>query len=81
MPLVMLALWSTVASEAPVGRYGQPEFVAYFLVTFIVRQLTGSWVFYEMNFAVRNGTGEKCPRPRVRAKQVEAVRAEQDKGE
>jgi ABC-2 type transport system permease protein len=56
MPLVMLALWSTVASEAPVGGYGQPQFVAYFLVTFIVRQLTGSWVFYDMNFAVRNGT-------------------------
>jgi ABC-2 type transport system permease protein len=56
MPLVMLALWSTVAKEAPVGRYGQPEFVAYFLVTFIVRQLTGSWVFYDMVFAVRNGT-------------------------
>ena len=56
MPLVMLALWSTVAREAPVGRYGQPQFVAYFLMTFIVRQLTGSWVFYDMIFAVRNGT-------------------------
>jgi ABC-2 type transport system permease protein len=56
MPLVMLALWSTVAREAPIGRYGESEFTAYFLATFIVRQLTGSWVFYEMNFAVRNGT-------------------------
>lgn len=56
MPLVMLALWSTVAREAPVGRYGEAQFAAYFLATFIVRQLTGSWVFYDMNFAVRNGT-------------------------
>ena len=56
MPLVMLALWSTVAREAPIGRYGEAQFVAYFLATFIVRQLTGSWVFYEMNFEVRNGT-------------------------
>ena len=56
MPLVMLALWSTVAMQAPVGRYGEPQFVAYFLSTFIVRQLTGSWAFYEMNFEVRNGT-------------------------
>jgi ABC-2 type transport system permease protein len=56
MPLVMLALWSTVAREAPIGRYGETEFTAYFLATFVVRQLTGSWVFYEMNFAVRNGT-------------------------
>lgn len=56
MPLVMLALWTTVAREAPVGRFGEAQFTAYFLVTFIVRQLTGSWVFYDMNFAVRNGT-------------------------
>jgi ABC-2 type transport system permease protein len=55
MPLVMLALWTAVARDAPVGRYGQPELVAYFLATFIVRQLTGCWVFWEMNFEVRSG--------------------------
>lgn len=56
MPLVMLALWTSVARDAPIGHYGEPQFVAYFLCTFIVRQLTGSWVFWEMNFAIRNGT-------------------------
>ncbi|MGH7294982.1 MAG: ABC transporter permease [Polyangiaceae bacterium] len=56
MPLVMMALWTTVASTAPVGRYDRPAFVAYFLVTFVVRQLTGSWAHYEMNFEIRNGT-------------------------
>jgi ABC-2 type transport system permease protein len=56
MPLVMLALWTAVAREAPVGRYGQPQFAAYFLATFIVRQITGSWAFWQMNFEVRNGT-------------------------
>jgi ABC-2 type transport system permease protein len=56
MPLVMLALWVEVARDAPVGRYGQPEFVAYFLSTFVVRQLAGSWAFWEMNFEIRNGT-------------------------
>jgi ABC-2 type transport system permease protein len=56
MPLVMLALWTSVAREAPIGRYGEPQFVAYFLSTFITRQLTGCWVFWEMNFAIRNGT-------------------------
>lgn len=55
MPLIMMALWTAVASDAPVGRYGQPEFVAYFLCTFIVRQLTGAWVAYEMNFEIRQG--------------------------
>ncbi len=55
MPLVMLALWSAVAADAPVGRFGQNEFTAYFLATFIVRQLTGSWAAWEMNYEVRSG--------------------------
>ena len=32
------------------------QFVAYFLATFVVRQMASSWAFYEMNFEVRNGT-------------------------
>jgi viologen exporter family transport system permease protein len=56
MPLIMLALWSAVARDAPVGRFGQKEFVAYFLATFIVRQLTGSWAAWEMNYEIRHGT-------------------------
>ena len=56
MPLIMLALWSAVAREAPVGRFGQKEFVAYFLATYIVRQLTSSWVAWQMNYDVRQGT-------------------------
>jgi ABC-2 type transport system permease protein len=56
MPLVMMALWTSVARGQPIGRYDQPQFVAYFLVTFIVRQLTGSWVSWQMNFEVKNGT-------------------------
>jgi ABC-2 type transport system permease protein len=56
MPLIMLALFSAVASEGPIGRFGQADFVAYFLATFIVRQLTGSWASWQMNQEVRDGT-------------------------
>jgi ABC-2 type transport system permease protein len=56
MPLVMMALWTAVARDAPIGRFGEAEFVAYFLATFIVRQLTGSWAAWQMNFEVRQGT-------------------------
>ena len=59
MPLVMLALWTAVAREGAggtLGRFGQSGFTAYFLGAFIVRQLTGCWAFYEMNFEVRQGT-------------------------
>jgi len=56
MPLIMLALWSAVARDAPVGRFGQKEFVSYFLATFIVRQLTSSWAAWQMNYDIRQGT-------------------------
>lgn len=56
MPLVMLALWNAVASEAPVGRFGQQDFAAYFLATLVVRLLTGAWVIWELNYEIRHGT-------------------------
>jgi ABC-2 type transport system permease protein len=56
MPLVMLALWYAVASEAPFGRFGGPEVVAYFLSMFVVRQLTGCWTAWLINMEVRSGT-------------------------
>lgn len=56
MPLIMLGLWSAVAADAPVGRFDQRDFLAYFLATFIVRQLTGAWVAWQMSFEVRTGT-------------------------
>lgn len=55
MPLIMLALWSTVAEEGPIGRFGQRELTAYFLGTFIVRQLAASWTCWEINYEVRLG--------------------------
>jgi ABC-2 type transport system permease protein len=56
MPLIMLALWTEVAREAPVGRFGESEFRAYFLAALVVRLLTGAWVVWEMNTEVREGT-------------------------
>jgi len=55
-PLVMLALWSSVAREAPFGQFGQRAFVAYFLVSLVVRLLTGTWVVWEMNAEIKDGT-------------------------
>ncbi len=56
MPLVMLALWSAVAREAPVGRFGEKDFVGYYLATLVVRLLTGAWVIWELNTEIRQGT-------------------------
>jgi ABC-2 type transport system permease protein len=56
MPLVSLALWSAIAASGPVGRYGPTQFVAYFLATLVVRQLTGSWIVWELNQEIKSGT-------------------------
>ncbi|AKU92052.1 ABC transporter permease [Vulgatibacter incomptus] len=64
MPLIMLLLWSAVAKEAPVGRFGEAEFGAYFLATLIVRLVTSSWVIWDLNFEIRQGTiGMRLLRP------------------
>jgi len=56
MPLIMLALWTAVAAEGPVGRFGERDFAAYFTGTLLVRLATGAWVVWDMNFEVRQGT-------------------------
>jgi ABC-2 type transport system permease protein len=59
LPLVNLALWSTVAAEQPDGKFGrfsEADFVAYFLAALIVRNLVSSWVVWEMNQQIRMGT-------------------------
>jgi ABC-2 type transport system permease protein len=56
MPLVMLALFYALADEAPFGRFGRDDFVAYYLATLLARQVTSSWAAWEINFEVRQGT-------------------------
>jgi ABC-2 type transport system permease protein len=64
MPLVMLAITSAMAAEGPVGRFDQRGFVAYYLVTLIVRQMTGAWVAWEMVQEIKEGTlGLRLLRP------------------
>jgi ABC-2 type transport system permease protein len=55
-PLIMLALWTAVAAEGAVGRFGEHEFSSYFAATLIVRLASGAWVIWDMNWEVRQGT-------------------------
>jgi ABC-2 type transport system permease protein len=55
MPFVSLALWSAVAADVPVGRFDQKAFTAYFLATIVVRQLSGSWVVWELIQEIKSG--------------------------
>jgi len=56
MPFIMMALWTAVARDAPVGSYTPQGFVGYFLAIFVVRQLTGAWAAWQINYEVRQGT-------------------------
>jgi ABC-2 type transport system permease protein len=56
LSLVMMALWTAVARDAPVGRFNQRDFVAYFLAALFVRLLSGAWVLWEANMEIRQGT-------------------------
>lgn len=56
MPFIMMALWSTVAKEHPIGGFTEEGMIQYFLVTFVVRQLTGSWAAWQINLDIKNGT-------------------------
>ena len=55
LPLIMLGLWTSVAREAPFAQFGQREFVAYYVAALVVRNLTGSWVVWQMSDEVRRG--------------------------
>lgn len=55
MPLVNLALWTSVANEAAFQKYQSADFVAYFLGVLIVRNMTGNWVAWQMSEEIRMG--------------------------
>ena len=55
LPLVMMAMWIGLAADGPVGGYDAADFAAYFLVVFLVRQLTVVWVIWELDREIRLG--------------------------
>ena len=55
MPLVMLALWTSVAADGPFRGYDSHQFIAYYLLALIVRNVTSSWVVWQVNEEIRRG--------------------------
>lgn len=56
MPLIMIAFFGAVTRDGAIGRYHEPQIVAYFLATFIIRSLTASWISWQINLDIRDGT-------------------------
>lgn len=55
LPLVMLGLWTSVAEQGDFQGYSSAAFVAYYLANLIVRNLTGSWVAWQISEEIRLG--------------------------
>lgn len=55
MPLIMLALWNAVAAGGTVAGLDQADIARYFAANLVVRQLTSSWVVWELNWEIRTG--------------------------
>lgn len=54
-PLVSLVLWTSIAQTGPVGAFDRQGFANYFIAAFIVRQLTSSWVVWDLEREIRLG--------------------------
>jgi ABC-2 type transport system permease protein len=57
-PLVYLIVWSTVSngSGGSVGGYTARGFAAYYLVLMLVNQVTYTWIMFEYEYRVRQGS-------------------------
>ena len=57
-PLIYLVVWTTVARSTggSVGGYGVLDFAAYYIVLMLVNQATFTWVMYEFDYRIREGT-------------------------
>jgi ABC-2 type transport system permease protein len=57
-PLIYLVVWSTVSRSTggSIGGYGARDFAAYYIVLMLVNQATFTWVMYEFDYRIREGT-------------------------
>ncbi|HEX6291555.1 MAG TPA: ABC-2 family transporter protein [Herpetosiphonaceae bacterium] len=55
LPLIMLAAWLSLGEGGPVGSFTPTDFIAYYLAAIFVRQLTGVWIVWDMDYQIRQG--------------------------
>lgn len=55
-PLIMMSLFTSVARDSSFQGFSSDAFVAYYMSTLIVRQLTGNWVAWQIMEEIRMGT-------------------------
>lgn len=55
LSVIMLLVWLSISQDGTVNGFTSGDFVAYYMVGLIVRQLTGVWTSWEMDFEIREG--------------------------
>lgn len=55
LPLVMMTVWLSIAGGGPVGDFQPSDFVSYYLGTVFVRRMTGVWIIWDLDRAIRLG--------------------------
>jgi ABC-2 type transport system permease protein len=55
LSVIMLLVWLSISKDGTVNGFSSGDFVAYYMVGLIVRQLTGVWASWEMDVEIREG--------------------------
>jgi len=53
--VIMLMVWLSISRDGDVNGYSSADFVTYFMIGWIVRNLTAVWSSWELDFAIREG--------------------------
>jgi ABC-2 type transport system permease protein len=54
--VVMLLVWLSISRDGTVNGFTSADFVAYFMIGWVVRNLTAVWSSWELDYAIRQGT-------------------------
>jgi ABC-2 type transport system permease protein len=55
LSVIMMAVWLSISRDGPVNGFAGSDFVAYFMVGLVVRQLTGAWSAWTLSSDIREG--------------------------
>lgn len=53
--VIMLMVWLSISRDGTVNGYSSADFVTYFMVGWVVRNLTAVWASWELDLAIREG--------------------------
>jgi ABC-2 type transport system permease protein len=53
--VIMLVVWLSISENGAVNGYTSADFVTYFMIGWLVRNLTAVWASWELDFAIREG--------------------------